>query len=111
LELYDVPKTDQSIEKRLRKLGIKTVPEYTVSHKGKRVRVDLAIISDTGKIAIECDNDKAHASITQRLRDKLKDAFLRRWGWRVLRFKEKNILEKLDQSVARVKKAVRALEG
>jgi very-short-patch-repair endonuclease len=111
LELYGVPKTEQILGKRLARSGIATIAEQTVSARGKHCRVDLIVCCRGGAIAIECDNDKAHASKIQRQRDDWKDKFLSRLGWRVLRFGEKDIIERLDWCAAKVKKEIRSLGG
>ncbi len=111
LELYGVPKTEQILAKRLLARGIKTAPERTVSERGNRCRIDLAVSCADGALAIECDNAKAHASLLQRQRDEQKDRFLSRLGWRVLRFTEEDVIERLDWCVARVQKEARSLGG
>src|SRR3989338_7041011 len=80
LELYGVPKTEQIMEKRLKRLGIKLNTEHSISmvrpphHKkeGKRYRIDIAVFCRDGQIAIECDNRKAHSSKAQTAKDKKK---------------------------------------
>lgn len=106
LELYGVPPTEQIIEKQLNYLGIKPVREYNISKGGKRYRIDLAILLKNGKIAIECDNLKAHRSKVQVKKDKIKDSFLRRHGWQVIRLKESEIIEHLDLCIKEIKKAI-----
>ena len=105
LELYGVPKIEQIIGLRLKKIGIKTACEHTVSRGGERYRIDIAIFCKNGKIAIECDNKKSHSSKNQIMKDMKKDAFLRHLGWRVIRLKEKDIIERLNWCVFRIKKA------
>ena len=109
LELYGVPKTEQIIEKRLKQAGISAVPEFPVSIYGKRFRIDLTIFCEKGKIAVECDNLKAHAGKSQKARDKIKNSYLRRAGWRVIRLKERDIVENLDRCMRRIQKAIKVL--
>jgi len=111
LELYSVPKTEQIIAGHLARLGIKTTPEYTVSAGGRHYRIDLVVKCEKGSIAIECDNYKAHSSSVQKKKDKLKDIFLKKLGWRVLRFREKEILEETSRCIARVTNAIKSLGG
>lgn len=106
LELYHVPKTEQIIAGRLRHLGVEVNREYTVSGGGKRVRIDIAIITDEKKIAIECDNEKAHSSKIQKEKDKAKDYFLEKLGWQVVRLSESDILNHLEKSVNLVLKTL-----
>ena len=102
LELYGVPKTEQIVESRLKRLGIKPLPEFPVSIKGKRFRIDLAIFCPNSRLAIECDNYKAHTSKSQKLKDRIKDSYLRRAGWQVIRLKERDIIENLDSCIRRI---------
>lgn len=108
LELYGVPPTEQIIERRLKQLGIEIRAEFPVSIKGKRFRIDLAIFKNNQKIAIECDNFKAHAGKFQRAKDRIKNFYLRREGWRVIRLKERDIIEHLDRCLARIQKIISA---
>lgn len=102
LELYHVPKTEQIVAAELVRRGIETMKEYTVSCGAKRVRLDLAIITEQKKIAIECDNQKAHASKTQKEKDKAKDDFLKKLGWCVIRLSESDVLDRLNRSVTHI---------
>lgn len=111
LELYGVPKTEQIMEGRLRRLGIKIITEHTISKEGKRYRIDIAVFCRDGQIAIECDNRKAHSGKAQTAKDKAKDAFLKRYNWRVIRLTEKNIMERPDYCARRIEKAVQNLGG
>lgn len=106
LELYRVPPTEQIVERELNRLGIETKREFNISKDGKRYRLDLAVFCENSRIAIECDNDKAHSSGVQIEKDKIKDAFLRRRGWRVIRLKEKDILENLDRSISSIRRLI-----
>lgn len=107
LQLYGVQATEQIIQKSLARLNIKTLPEFSVAIDGKRFRIDLAIILNSKKVAIECDNAKAHKIRLQKIKDGVKDTYLRRAGWRVIRLKEKDIIENLDKCVARIADALK----
>ena len=102
LELYDVPPTEQIVEKQLNQIGINTAREYTFSKNGRRYRIDIAVFGNSGRIAVECDNKKAHRSKTQKKKDKIKDLFLRRHGWKVVRLKERDILENLNKCIKKI---------
>ncbi len=111
LELYHVPKTEQLVAEALAERGITTKSELTVvdPKSKKRVRLDLAIVCALGKIAIECDNDKAHKSKVQQKRDQAKDLLLERLGWQVIRLKEREILDAKEANFARIQQAVQLL--
>ena len=102
LALYHVAPTEQIVEMELRRLGIPVIPQYRLSNRGKRYCIDLAILCNDGHIAIECDNCKAHSSKVQKLKDKQKDAALKKLGWRVFRLTEEDILNNLDQCISRI---------
>jgi very-short-patch-repair endonuclease len=104
LELYGVPPIEKLVEVALIRIGIKTKRELTVSKNGERFRIDLAIINKNGKIAIECDNTKSHRTKRQLKKDKKKDSFLRRNGWKVIRLKEKDIVEDIDVCIDRIER-------
>ncbi|HEY4511255.1 MAG TPA: DUF559 domain-containing protein [Candidatus Paceibacterota bacterium] len=105
LELYGVAPTEVIVARRLKRLGIDVVKEYTVTDEGKRYRIDLAIFSTHGNIAIECDNTKAHSSKLQKSKDRFKDSALISLGWQVFRLKETDILDSLDTLVANIQKS------
>ncbi len=113
LELYHVPKTEQLVAEALANLGIEAKHEFTVVDlvSKKRVRIDLAIECAHGKIAIECDNNKAHKSKVQQKRDRAKDAMLGNLGWRVVRIREGVILSGIDYWMSDIQSAVKLLGG
>lgn len=111
LELYGVTPTEQIVSRGLHRLGIKTAKEFGVSKGGKRYCLDFAVFCRRGYIAIECDNLKAHSGKTRKSKDKQKDIFLKRHGWRVIRVKEQDVIERLDYCLWRVEKAVKNLGG
>ena len=106
LQLYGVPATEQIVGRRLKKLGMQVKPEFTTRIGRRRFRIDLAVFSLAGRIAIECDNDKAHQGKAQQTKDKLKDTSLRRAGWKVIRLTEKDIIGRLEDSVNKILKLI-----
>ncbi len=111
LELYKVAPTEEIIGKALKKAGISVKSQYRISVRGKRYRLDFAVFCRKGKIAVECDNRKAHSGKRRLAKDRIKDAFLRRNGWKVIRLSEKDILSDLDKCISRIKKSIRACGG
>lgn len=103
LQLYNVFSTEEIVGRALRRAGISAKAQYWVSGEGKRYCLDFAIFCKCGKIAIECDNLKAHSGPRARARDKAKDAFLRHHGWKVIRLREAKILFDLRACVARIR--------
>ena len=125
LQLYNIVPTEQIVKDSLSRAGIKAVSQYYVSSdkkprtrfrqaqsvRGRRYCLDFAVFCKQGSIAIECDNKKAHSSLRQRKKDKIKNTFLRRHGWTVIRLPEHDIVSNLRGCIVRVKKAVRKLGG
>lgn len=111
LQLYNIAPTEGIVHRGLQRAGIKANPQFYVSAKGERFRLDFAVFCARGRIAIECDNQKAHSGRRAREKDKAKDTALRRAGWRVLRLREKDVVERLNWCVRKVRQAIRALGG
>jgi hypothetical protein len=122
LQLYNVTPTEPMVENGLKEAKIRAIPQCYVKPphqifgsggKGKRKRffLDFAIFCQKGKIAIECDNKKVHSSPSQKKKDKIKNIFLRKYGWNVIRLPEDDIVSDLPECIKRVKKAVRRLGG
>jgi len=111
LELYNVAPIEQIIGDSLERAGIEFKSQPWVMGQGRRYRLDLAIFCRQGKIAIECDNKKAHSSRQQCKKDKIKSAFLRKHGWTVIRLREQNIINNLAGCLNRVQETVQRLRG
>ncbi len=119
LELYNVPPTEDIVRLALRGAGIPAVPQRFVAGegkplnrvRGKRYRMDFAIFCKKGKIAIECDNRRAHSSPVAMKHDREKDAFFRRHGWRVVRLTEHDITFELGSCLARLRHIIASLGG
>lgn len=111
LELYNVPPTEQIVKRWLGRLGVTARKEYTITQGKSRYRLDFAVFCQKGPLAIECDNDRAHSGKLQKIRDRRKDLFLKRKGWRVLRLKESDILERPNYCLQKLKTAMGELGG
>jgi len=111
LQLYNVAPTEQIMEDGLRQAGIKAISQHYVLSGKKRYCLDFAVFCRKGSIAIECDNKKAHSISRQREKDKMKNTFLKRHGWVVIRLPEHDIVSNLKGCVVRIKKAVQKLSG
>jgi very-short-patch-repair endonuclease len=70
-----------------------------------KYRIDLALMGP--RIAIECDGKAYHSSKQQKAHDKRKNAYLRRHGWRVLRFSGRQITRDIGTVLKRIEDAVR----
>jgi len=110
LQLYNVTPIEPMVEDGLKKAGIWATPQYYVRGQ-KRYFLDFAIFCQKGMIAIECDNKKVHSIPSQKKKDKIKDAFLRSYGWKVIRLPENEIVSNFSGCIKRIKKAVQKLGG
>lgn len=81
--------------------GIKADAQYEI---GPFV-VDFALTEFN--IVLECDGDYWHNLPKQIKKDRAKDAYLLKCGWKVLRIKECDIRASVDQCVDRVLQATR----
>ena len=111
LQLYNIIPTEQIVKDGLSQAGIKAAAQYYVLSGKKRYCLDFAVFCKQGSIAIECDNKKAHSGLAQREKDKIKNAFLRRHGWIVIRLPEHDIVSDLEGCIVRIKKAIRKFGG
>ena len=111
LQLYDVAETEEIINKSLRKAGLRAVPQYWVKDAKRRYRLDFAVFCGRGRVAVECDNLRAHHGVRQRRGDKIKDRFLKEHGWTVLRFRENEIVSDAEGCAERVGRIIRKLGG
>lgn len=111
LQLYGVVETEEVVAKKLRELKINFQPQYWVMGEAHRYRLDFAIFCRNGRIAVECDNRKAHSSPQQLARDHAKDSFLIEQGWRVVRLGEKKISAGDRFWLPRLRRAVESLDG
>ncbi len=106
LQLYDIVPTEDLMKQALVSAGIQAQPQHWVSMAGKRYRLDFAIQCKRGKIAIECDNTKAHSSAAQLEKDREKNTNLKRHGWTMIRLAEKSILADLPGCMVRIRRAI-----
>lgn len=110
---------EQLLAKEMLKAKIAFQQQFAIDNK---FVCDFAI-SDK-KIVIECDGDYWHANpkiynrncldIRQKknlIRDKFKDEYLRREGWKVLRFFESDIKSSVDNCINQIQKQIRGIKN
>lgn len=69
-----------------------------------KYRIDLALIGP--RIAIECDGKDYHSSPDQKTHDRRKNTYLRRNGWKVIRFTGRQINQELEKILQRIEKEI-----
>lgn len=72
--------------------------EYAISH----IHVDFAFPHH--KLAVECDGHRYHSSSDDKKRDAKRDAFLKRRGWRVLRFTGDELRDDVGSCVRKIER-------
>ncbi|TDP97443.1 AAA domain-containing protein [Labedaea rhizosphaerae] len=75
---------EQRIFRELKQRGYYTVPQYKV---GTRT-LDIVVVGDGGRLAVECDGHFWHTSARQQISDARRDRELQRMGWEVMRIRE-----------------------
>jgi very-short-patch-repair endonuclease len=79
---------EQRVFLHLRRRGYAVVPQYTVDDR----RVDLVVVGDNGRLAVECDTPDVPVSPEQLERDLRRERELRRAGWQFLRIRDSEYL-------------------
>ncbi|MBU9714409.1 endonuclease domain-containing protein [Evansella tamaricis] len=98
-------KTESPIEIRLLKaLRINGYYPRTQVPCGK-FRIDIAF--PVQKLAIECDGAAFHSTPKQKAHDRKKDTFLRKHGWKVLRFTGSQINGRMGYCLKRIEGELR----
>lgn len=112
LELYSIAPTEQIIQHLMLDEGISFCAQYYILLSSKkRYRLDFAIFCNKGKIAIECDNQKAHKLKEQKIFDREKDLILKSRNWDVLRLTEQKIVFKPEYCQRVINSAISKLGG
>lgn len=70
-----------------------------------RYRIDLALPGY--RIAIECDGKAYHSISSQKVHDRRKTAYLRKHGWKVLRFSGRSIHNNVGNVVRKVQEVIK----
>ncbi|MCB1811761.1 MAG: DUF559 domain-containing protein [Candidatus Competibacteraceae bacterium] len=63
------------------------------------------------RLAVECDGDYWHGTPEQRIKDSKKDAYLRRFGWQIIRLPEHKINSDLGSCVKSVLLSLKSLRA
>jgi very-short-patch-repair endonuclease len=94
-----VTSPQQKLFDALRRQGIFVVKEWRVGHSS----IDSAIPSC--RLGIEVDG-LAHATLLNRIHDTEKEQWLKRRGWRIIRFSNGQITEDLDSVIRVIRRVI-----
>lgn len=75
---------EQKVFREIKSRGYFVVPQYEVGSR----RLDLVVVGDGGRLAVECDGHLWHTSTAQQISDARRDRELRRMRWDVIRIRE-----------------------
>jgi very-short-patch-repair endonuclease len=75
---------EQRVFRAIKQRGYHVVPQHKVGPRA----LDLVVVGDGGRLAVECDGHRWHTSTTQQISDARRDRELRRMGWEVVRIRE-----------------------
>lgn len=75
---------EQQVFREIKKRGYHVVPQFEL---GSRT-LDLVVVGERGRIAVECDGHRFHASPEQQISDARRDRELRRMRWETVRVRE-----------------------
>ena len=75
---------EQRVFREIRGRGYHVIPQYAVGSR----RLDLVVVGDGARMAVECDGHRYHTSPDQVASDARRDRELSRMRWQVLRIRE-----------------------
>jgi very-short-patch-repair endonuclease len=85
---------EQRVFLELRRQGYAVVPQYPVHNR----RIDLVIVGDNGRLAVECDTPDLPMTPDELQHDLQRERELRRAGWQFVRIRDSDYL--LDPAAA-----------
>ena len=111
-ELFNIVPIEEIMRQALKKRRIKAIGGYSImENKRLRYRLDFAIFCQRGKINVECDDLRWHSQPKQRAKDKKRDHWLRKRGWRVFRFSGEEIKNNTSTCIKILKQTIQNLGG
>lgn len=111
-QLFGITPLEQIMSAKLKQYGIKTTRQYCIIKNGHcRYRLDYAVFCKNGKIDIECDNEKWHSQKKVRMKDKKRNRWLKRNGWKILRFSGREITNNSFNCIKKIKQTINSLGG
>lgn len=93
---------EQRVFRILRSRGYHVVAQYPVGSR----RLDLVVVGNDGRIAVECDGHYWHTDVTAQANDARRDRELFRMGWTTIRIRESEFEFDPDRAMIPVWKAL-----
>ncbi|WP_405135724.1 AAA domain-containing protein [Nocardia sp. NBC_01388] len=93
---------EQRVFRILRSRGYHVVPQYPVGSR----RLDLVVVGDDGRMAVECDGHYWHTDVTAQANDARRDRELFRMGWTTIRIRESEFEFDPERAMSSVWKAL-----
>jgi len=95
-ELFGIPPLEEIMRRSLLKAEITATPQFCVMRRKRcRYRIDFAIFCRKGKIALECDHSRWHQRPARQEKDRERDRWLKKDGWKVIHLTEDHIINNL----------------
>ncbi|MEV4733429.1 AAA domain-containing protein [Saccharopolyspora sp. NPDC049426] len=94
---------EQRVFLALKQRGYHVVPQYPVGSR----RLDLVVVGDNGRLAVECDGTYWHSSVEQQDNDARRDRELKRMKWTTIRVRESEYVADPERELERVWGALR----
>ncbi|MET7766188.1 hypothetical protein ABZS71_30920 [Streptomyces sp. NPDC005393] len=96
---------EQRVFRRIKERGYHVVPQWKVSGK----RIDLVVVGEAGRLAVECDGSPYHSTPDQIRDDYERERELRRAGWRFWRVRSSEFALSPEESLTPLWKRLDAL--
>ncbi|MDA3630282.1 AAA domain-containing protein [Saccharopolyspora sp. WRP15-2] len=87
---------EQRVFREIKRRGYHVVPQYPVGSR----RLDLVVVGDGGRLAVECDGHFWHVGHHEQDNDARRDRELARMGWTTIRVRESEFAADPDQELA-----------
>ncbi|MEV7707020.1 AAA domain-containing protein [Streptomyces sp. NPDC088922] len=96
---------EQQVYRRIKARGYHVVPQWNVNGK----RIDLVVVGETGRLAVECDGSPYHSDLDQIRNDYERERELRRAGWQFWRVRSSEFTLSPEDSLTPLWKRLGAL--
>ncbi|MDX3854223.1 AAA domain-containing protein [Streptomyces sp. AK02-01A] len=96
---------EQRVFRKIKECGYHVVPQWKASDK----RIDLVVVGEAGRLAVECDGSPYHSTPDQIRDDYERERELRRAGWQFWRVRSSEFALSPDDSLAPLWKRLDAL--